>query len=255
MSVNPALRAVLIDDELMGINSLHILLDKYCPKVKSVAESRNPEMAIGLIENYRPDIVFLDINMPKMNGFELLENLKWKDFDLIFTTAHQEFALKALKSNAVDYLLKPIDPDELKAAVNKILLRREGREKNNNLESYQGILEDLAQLNKHKLIVHSKTGLETIETNTIVCMESKSNYTQLYLDNDQNLISSKTLKEYEQILCGLKSPFMRVHNSYIINLRKVLRYLRSSDSVVMQNEQQIPISKSRKEEFLNWLQV
>lgn len=249
------LRAVLIDDEFMGLNSLHILLDKHCPKVRSVAESRNPEAAIEMIENYCPDIVFLDINMPQMSGFEMLERLKWKNFDLIFTTAHQEYALKALKSEAVDYLLKPIDPEELKAAVNKVIKRRSQNGQGNSLEGYNEVLNTLPLINKPKVIVNSKAGIESIETQMIISLESKSNYTQLFLENEQSIISSKTLKEYEQILCGDRSSFMRVHHSFIINLNKVLRYIKSSEMVVMQNEQEIPISKSRKEDFLKWLEI
>lgn len=249
------LRAVLIDDEFMGLNSLHILLDKHCPKVRSVAESRNPEAAIEMIENYCPDIVFLDINMPQMSGFEMLERLKWKNFDLIFTTAHQEYALKALKSDAVDYLLKPIDPEELKAAVNKVIKRRSQSGQGNALEGYSEVLNALPLINKPKVIVNSKVGIESIETQMIISLESKSNYTQLFLENEQPVLSSKTLKEYEQILCGDRSSFMRVHHSFIINLNKVLRYIKSSEMVVMQNEQEIPISKSRKEDFLKWLEI
>ncbi len=249
------LRAVLIDDEFMGLNSLHILLDKHCPKVRSVAESRNPEAAIEMIENYCPDIVFLDINMPQMSGFEMLERLKWKNFDLIFTTAHQEYALKALKSDAVDYLLKPIDPEELKAAVNKVIKRRSQNGQGNSLEGYNEVLNTLPLINKPKVIVNSKAGIESIETQMIISLESKSNYTQLFLENEQPVLSSKTLKEYEQILCGDRSSFMRVHHSFIINLNKVLRYIKSSEMVVMQNEQEIPISKSRKEDFLKWLEI
>ena len=255
MNPSPMLRAVLIDDEFMGLNSLHILLDKHCPKVRSVAESRNPEAAIEMIENYCPDIVFLDINMPQMSGFEMLERLKWKNFDLIFTTAHQEYALKALKSEAVDYLLKPIDPEELKAAVNKVIKRRSQNGQGNSLEGYNEVLNTLPLINKPKVIVNSKAGIESIETQMIISLESKSNYTQLFLENEQSIISSKTLKEYEQILCGDRSSFMRVHHSFIINLNKVLRYIKSSEMVVMQNEQEIPISKSRKEDFLKWLEI
>lgn len=255
MNSTPYLRAILIDDEFMGLNSLHILLEKHCPKVKSVAETRNPSSAIELIENYCPDIVFLDIHMPQMSGFEMLEKLKWKKFDLIFTTAHQEYALKALKSEAVDYLLKPIDPDELKAAVNKVLLRREKEIQKSNMDEYNMALNTLPQLNKPKLIINSKLGIESIETHHIVSLESKSNYTQLFLENEDNVMSSKTLKDFEQLLCGERSAFMRVHHSFIINLNKVIRYIKSSESVVMVNNQEIPISKSRKEDFLKWLEI
>ncbi|MCU0360869.1 MAG: LytTR family DNA-binding domain-containing protein [Bacteroidia bacterium] len=254
MNPDLILRAILIDDEFMGLNSLHILLDRHCPKVKSVAECRNPELAIEMIENYCPDIVFLDINMPQMNGFEMLKKLKYKGFDLIFTTAHREYALKALKSDAVDYLLKPIDADELKAAVEKVLERKILNKPGTALEVYNDMLNSLLVLNKPKVIVNSKSGIESIETKQIIGLESKSNYTQFYLENGDSLKSSKSLKQYEEILCGNRSSFMRVHHSFIINLNKVIRYLKTSDMLVMLNGQEIPISKSRKEEFMKWLE-
>src|SRR6185312_925310 len=114
-------RAIIIDDELIGVNTLKILSEKHTPNLKIVATTTDPENGIKLIEDYRPDIVFLDISMPKMNGFELLEKLQYKDFKLIFTTAHEEYALKAIKNRAYDYLLKPIDIDELKQCIGNII--------------------------------------------------------------------------------------------------------------------------------------
>ena len=113
------LKAIIIDDEQRGINALKILIDKFVPDVKVVADSTDANQGIELIENYAPDIVFLDINMPEMNGFELLGKLKWNNFNLVFTTAHQEFALKAIKNNAIDYLLKPYSQDRFSKAVQK----------------------------------------------------------------------------------------------------------------------------------------
>lgn len=254
MKGSTVLRAVLIDDEFMGLNSLHILIDKYCPRIKSVAECRNPELAIDVIENYHPDIVFLDINMPQMNGFEMLQKLNWKNFDLIFTTAHQEYALKAFKSNAVDYLLKPIDPEELKAAVKKVLKRHDTNQEAGNAEQIQTLLAGIVPGKPERLLVHSRNGLESIDTTEIISLESQSNYTRLYLENQDSILSSKTLKDYEAQLCGERSSFMRVHNSFVINLRKVLRYIRTSDTLIMQNNQEIPVSKSRRDEFMKWLQ-
>lgn len=155
----------------------------------------------------------------------------------------------------MDYLLKPIDPEELKAAVNKVIKRRNLNGQGTALETYNTMLNSLPALNKSKVIVNSKSGIESIETQLIVSLESKSNYTQLYLENEQSVMSSKTLKDYEHILCVERSSFMRVHHSFIINLNKVVRYFKSAETVVMQNEQEIPISKSRKEEFLKWLEM
>ncbi|MCW3109714.1 MAG: two component transcriptional regulator, LytTR family, partial [Segetibacter sp.] len=114
------LRAIIIDDEQKGIDTLNLLIEMFIKEVKVVAHSTNATTSLALIENYKPEIVFLDINMPEMNGFELLEKLNWKDFNLIFTTAHQEYAIRAIKNNAIDYLLKPIDYEDLLLAVERI---------------------------------------------------------------------------------------------------------------------------------------
>src|SRR5688500_4469180 len=114
------LRSVIIDDEQKGIDSLKMLIELFIPELKVVAETTRPELSLELIENYMPEIVFLDINMPDMNGFQVLEKLQWREFHLVFTTAHQEYGLKALKNNAFDYLLKPIDHEELQETVRKI---------------------------------------------------------------------------------------------------------------------------------------
>ena len=249
------LRAIIVDDEFTGINSLHILLERHCPEVKSVAETKSASTAIELIENYLPDIVFLDINMPEMNGFELLDKLKWKNFNLIFSTAHQEYALRALKANAIDYLLKPIDPEELKSAIRRVVDKKLHTQNFSNDESYLNLLNSLKNNTHQKIIVHSKNGVEAIETTEIVSLEAKSNYTQINLINSKCILSSKTLKEFEEQLCSQGSNFMRVHNSFIINLTKVSRYLKFAENIVMVDAQTIPISKSRKDHFYEWLSV
>ena len=136
-----------------------------------------------------------------------------------------------------------------------MIKRRSINELGSALEAYNDMLNTLPAMTKHKVIVNSKSGIESIETQLIINLESKSNYTHIYLENDQSIMSSKTLKEYEQTLCVERSSFMRVHHSFIINLNKVVRYFKSAETVVMQNGQEIPISKSRKEEFLKWLEI
>jgi len=247
------LRAILVDDEPRGLSALKLLVEKYCPDIKIVAICTSPINAIEQINSYHPEIVFLDINMPEMNGFEMLSKLDWNKFHLIFTTAHQEFALKALKSNALDYLLKPIDKIELNRAVEKVKKKIEQKDDTQNLIRIETFLKDLKLEHFGKIKIHSRYGIDAIEPSTIISLESKSNYTHFIIEDREPLISTRGLKDYEFILCAHKNYFMRVHHSYIINLRKVQRYMKSSDSVVMHNNQKIPISKSRKEEFIKWL--
>ena len=249
------LRAIIVDDEFTGINSLHILLERHCPEVKSVAETKSASTAIELIENYLPDIVFLDINMPEMNGFELLDKLKWKNFNLIFSTAHQEYALRALKANAIDYLLKPIDPEELKSAIRRVVHKKLHAQNFNNDESYLNLITSLKNNLHHKITIHSKNGVQALEYSEIVSLEAKSNYTQVNLIDSNFLLSSKTLKEFEEQLCTEGSNFMRVHNSFIINLTKVSRYLKFAECIVMADAQKVPVSKSRKDHFYTWLNI
>lgn len=246
-----SLRAVIIDDEPKGINSLTILITKYVQEVKVVASSTKAKEAIDLIENYRPEIVFLDINMPEMNGFELLEQLSWKKFSLIFTTAHREYALKALKNNAVDYLLKPIDYEDIRIAVHKIQQRLQ--ENVPVVYDYSKLMQDVNSNNK--ILVNSKKSIESIDLDDVVSLESKSNYTQIYLSDSKFTLASKTLKEFETYLCNTNLNFMRVHHSYIINLDKVSRFVKVTDTIVMTDDQKIPLAKSRKSQFFEWLNI
>lgn len=247
-----SLRAIIIDDEQKGINTLKILIEKYIEGVKVVAEATKPLEGITLIENYKPEIVFLDINMPETNGFELLEKLNWKNFNLVFTTAHQEFGLKALKNNAVDYLLKPIDHRDLQFAINKI---KNKTASDKDLFDYSDLISNIHQIQKKKIVINSRSGIEAIEPCEIVCLESMSNYTQIYLNNSEPILTTKTLKEFDLQLCLPDMNFMRVHNSYVINLHKVCRYLKDQENIVMTNNQLVPLAKSRKDDFVKWLKI
>jgi two-component system, LytTR family, response regulator len=249
------IRALIIDDEQKGIDALKILISRFIEGLKVIAESTKASEGIEMIENFKPDIVFLDINMPEMNGFELLEKLNWKDFNLVFTTAHQEYALKALKNNAVDYLLKPIDHEDLNKAVTRIAEKIKSNENFDNRFNYNNLLSVIKNNSKNKIVINSKSGIESVETNDIVCLESMSNYTRIYLPDSREILTSKTMKEFESILCTNGQSFMRIHHSYIINLHKVARYIKSTDSIVMNNDQKIPLAKSKREAFFNWLDI
>lgn len=249
------LTAIIIDDEQNGIDGLAILIRKYIPDLRIIAECTVAKEAIAMIENYKPDIIFLDIHMPGMNGFELLESLNRKNFDLIFTTAHDEYALRALKADAVDYLLKPLDHTELEVAVAKVRARKENREKIKESIDYKTLFKNISTEPKDKLLLYSKTGIQSIDIHEIISLESKSNYTWISLDGSEPIIAAKTLKEFDTLLCLNNANFMRVHHSYIINLHKVTRFLKGPDTIVTSNNLNIPLSKRRKEEFLKWLNI
>lgn len=247
------LRAVIIDDEQPGINSLRILIQKFVKDVKVVAETTRGADAIELIENYQPEIVFLDIHMPGMNGFEVLDRLSWKNFALIFTTAHREYALKALKNNAVDYLLKPVDYQDILVAVEKIKARLTTPGNEQNMLMYQKLLQEMGQ--HSKLVVNSKVSIENIDLSEVLYLESRSNYTHIHLQGSKPALVSKTLKIFESSLCKDELGFMRVHHSFIVNLRKVSRYIKLTDTIVMVEGQKIPLAKSRKAPFFEWLNI
>jgi two-component system LytT family response regulator len=192
--------------------------------------------------------------MPEMNGFELLEKLTWRNFNLVFTTAHREHAVKALKHNAVDYLLKPVDHEDLQAAINKIAGKIASGEAENKF-NFSTLLGALNPAGRHKMIINSKSGIESININEIIYLESRSNYTHIHLLNSRLILTSKTLKEFEDYLCVTNCSFMRIHNSFIINLNKVLRYLKAEECVVLNDEQKVPISKSKKDAFYTWLNI
>jgi two-component system LytT family response regulator len=247
------LRAIIIDDEQKGIDALKMLIEQYTEDVRVVASATMASKAFELIENYAPEILFLDIHMPEMNGFELLEKLNRRNFNLVFTTAHEEYALKALKNNAMDYLLKPIDRQELRFAISKIKAKLS--EPGQDVLAYTELAAYLSQNNKNKLLISSKTGIESIDVNDIIFFESRSNYTCIYLVESKNILTSKTLKEFEIQLCIDDKSFVRVHHSYIINLNKVQRFVKNEELIVMVDNQKVPLAKSRKQEFFKWLNV
>jgi two-component system, LytTR family, response regulator len=245
------LRAIIIDDEQKGIDTIKILCGKFIPDVNIVAEATKPVDAIALIENYKPEIVFLDIQMPGLDGFELLEKLSWQDFNLVFTTAHQEYALKALKNNAIDYLLKPIDHEDLVKAVARIKHKLEANDLATKF-NYNELLQTMALSQRQKIILQSRSGIESLDTNDILMLEATSSHTRVLVPQ-REILTTKRLKDFETELCTKELGFMRIHHSYIINLKKTLRYLKNSEEIVLQNDIKVPLAKSRKEAFFHWL--
>lgn len=247
------IRAIIIDDEQAGINSLGLLLDRFISGVKVVASTTLPAEGIELIENFRPEIVFLDINMPFLNGFELLEKLSFRDFFLIFTTAHNEYGLKAIKENALDYLLKPVDKEDLENAIARVRKKMSEKAVFPDLEK---LIKDLSGEEAQRIPISTRDGIEYKEMEEVIRLEADSNYTSIVLVNDQKYLVPKTLKEYEKVLCANEKKFMRVHQSHIINLQHVARYYKENGGVIeMKDGAKLPLSKNKKEDFLQWLNI
>ena len=241
------LNIVLIDDENDALEALEWKLINHIEKA-TITKCNSPIKAIKVIENLKPDIVFLDIQMPEMDGFTLIENLTYRNFNLIFTTAHDEFALKAIKVSAIDYLLKPVDRDELIAAIGKIRMQ----EKDALLEDKLELL--LGNLNKNhdKINISADGKVYLLDKDEVVMLKSDKSYTTIYLTSDQEIVVSKTLKEVEKKFQF--SQFYRVHNSYLINLNHVKEYLKGlGGELIMTNGETASISRTKKAELFSKL--
>ncbi len=242
------LKIILVDDENDALEALEWKLNNYIDGVE-ITTCNSPTAAIDLIETTKPDIVFLDIQMPEMDGFTLLENLKNRDFNLIFTTAHDEFALKAIKVSAIDYLLKPVDKDELIDAIGKIKEKTKGDLLEDKL---QLLLGNINQANNDKINISADGKVYLLDKEDVIMLKSDKSYTTLYLLNEQQIVVSKTLKEVEK---KFQFPqFYRVHNSYLINLGHVKEYLKGlGGELIMTNGHTASISRNKKSELFTKL--
>jgi two-component system LytT family response regulator len=241
------LNIVLVDDENDALEALEWKLNKYIVDVH-ITKCNSPIESIKVIGDLKPDVVFLDIQMPEMDGFTLLENLNFKKFNLIFTTAHDEFALKAIKVSAIDYLLKPVDKDELISAIDKI----KEQQKDALLEDKLQLLLGNLNSNHDKINISADGKVYLLEKDDVVMLKSDKSYTTIYLSSDQEIIVSKTLKEVEK---KFQFPqFYRVHNSYLINLNHVKEYLKGlGGELIMTNGQTASISRTKKAELFTKL--
>jgi two-component system LytT family response regulator len=247
-----ALHAIIVDDEEFARSSLFFLLQENCENIhisgiaKSVSEARN------LLLQHSIDIIFLDIAMPGENGFELIANARDSKAHVIFTTAYDQYALKAIKANALDYLLKPIDIDELKQSVDKaveyISLKKSGLDRNDNLQNLAQQLNDRTEI--RKISLPNGQGYSLTSISDIVHIAADSNYSVFYLVNGEKITVSKVLKEYEEILPD--NQFIRVHKSSIINLDYVSEYnSRNGLEVTLKNGDRIAVSRRRASDFLD----
>lgn len=242
--------AIIVDDEKHCREVLEHLLGKYCSEVRVVGNCANGLEALELFKTQSPDILFLDIEMPGMNGFELLEHCPQGDFEIIFTTAYNEYAIKAIKHSALDYLLKPIDKDELKLAVQ----RAKDHKAHKPSERIQDLLERL-QVKKpaRRFAAATMEGLIMVNAEEILYCESDSAYCKLIFTDGRTLLLSRTLKEVEEAL--LHENFCRIHHSYLINLSFVQKYFKGEGGeVVMSNGASLPVSRTRKHDFLKLLE-
>lgn len=240
------LTAIIIDDELKGRVALRQKLQDYCPEVNLTGEAADGIEGLKLIEKHQPQIVFLDIEMPRMNGFEMLHQVKNNNFHLIFTTAYDQYAIKAFKYAAFDYLLKPVDIEELRGAI-----QRAHRDQKEQTGQKLEILEQHISVRHpfNKIAIPTLEGLLFFDVSNIIHLEAQSNYTAIYFHQHPKLIASKTLKEFEEILPD--DLFFRPHHSHLINLNYIKRYIKGDGGQIeMQNGNYVDVARRKKEEFL-----
>ncbi len=247
------IKAIIIDDEQHSIETLRWKIENYCPEVEVVAVFDNPAEGVRYLRQNGCDILFLDIEMPRLNGFDVLEELGTPlPCDVIFTTAYDNFGIQAVKFSALDYLLKPVQNKELKEAIDKHLGKSS---RSLPAEQIDGLMHNLQAERSGKpgrVALASKESIEFVDPVEIVVCTSSSNYTEVYTIDGRKRVISKTLKEFEDML--LPFHFFRPHHSHLINLSRVREYVRSDGGyLVMENKMKIPVSKSRKEALLQQL--
>jgi two-component system LytT family response regulator len=244
------LKAILIDDELNSLQNLQNKLEKYCPSVKVLGTFEKPEEAILCVRHQKPDLLFLDIEMPKMNGFRFIEELGDFEGEIIFITAYNHFAIEAMRISAFDYLVKPVAIADLQNAIMRLQEQRGRHIKERMNVLKQSIGENKTQQNK--IAVPTNEGLEFIVIKTIIRIESSANYSRLYLTDKHSLLVTKLLKDFEELLTPYR--FFRVHNSHLINLNYISKYIRGDGGqVVMENGDVVDVSRRKKEQFLGLL--
>lgn len=241
------LEAVLVDDEIKALQSLSWELTNFSDEIKVVASFTDPIEALKYLEENPPDCLFLDIEMPTMDGFQFIQKLQNKDFPVVITTAYNQYAIKALKNEAIDYLLKPIDTDDLNDTIAKI------KKFNNKTYTAEKLEKILLKFNsdslQKKITINTDGKLLFLQSDEILFAESDGNYSTLFLTDGQKILLTKKLKEVNQILP--KDTFFRIHNSFIINLNKIKEFLKTDGYVILQSNHKIPVSRQKKSDFLD----
>jgi two-component system LytT family response regulator len=244
------IKAIIVDDEPNCCKTLLLLLNRYCPRVQIIGTYYNGIEALQAINTTSPDVVFLDVEMPKMNGFEMLEKLSSVNFHLIFTTSYDQYALKAFRFSAIDYLLKPVDREELQKAVKKLT----GRSTIPIADQLQILLQKVNFPGSpiKKIALPTMEGLQMVLIDSILYCESDDNYTTLFLKNNCKVIVCRTLKEVEEMLG--EHSFIRAHRSFLVNINEIEKYIRGEGGyLLMTNGAMVDVSRSKKEVLLKRL--
>lgn len=246
------IKTLIIDDEPAAVSTLKLLLKHYVPEITHLQSTNDPHEGLRLLKAATPDLLFLDVQMPVLNGFELLKQLPEVNFNIIFTTAYDKYAIEAIRFSAVDYLMKPIDGDELRAAMDRYLQKTMAPAVNKPL--YHNFLGNIhaARREDFKMAIPTTQGTFFYSPGEMIRLEGESNYTRFIFTNGKILLTSRTLKEYEEILSG--HGFIRIHKSHIINKAHVVSY-NNDGTLLLSDHSKVEISRRRKEEVLNYLKA
>ena len=242
------IRGIIVEDEIRSRDTLRGLLSRYCKNVEIIAEADSYRSGLAVIREQHPDVVFLDIQMPDGSGFKLLEELDEIKFEIIFTTAFDQFAIKAIKYSALDYLLKPIDPEELVSALKKVENKISKIGVNENI---QVLLDNIKSrdANPHKIVLSTFEKIHIIETDNILRCESDNYYTNFFLTDGKQILISKTLKENEAMLG--EHNFIRPHKSHLVNVKYIKGFLKNDGGYIeMTDGTHIPVSRRKREKII-----
>lgn len=244
------MKAVIIDDEKRTRELIAKIIESFDLGIETFPIGENVTSGLKAIEDIHPDIVFLDIQMPDGTGFDLLKMIPQKNFEVIFITAHEEFAIKAIKFSALDYLLKPIDPEELRKSVEKALESIDNKREESQFEALQL---NIQPSQKRRLVLKTQESVHVIDLDKIIRCEADRNYTSFYLIDHKKILVSKTLKDYETLLTG--HNFLRIQQSHLINLDYVDRYDKANGgSVIMKDGSEVPLSPAKRDIFFKILE-
>ena len=247
----PGVKALIVDDEALSADMLEYLIARHIPEITVIKKATGAVEALALVETFQPQILFLDIQMPFMNGFELLKKISKYDFSIIFITAYNKYAINAIRFSALDYLLKPVNPDELKEAIRRYTDQQ--RLKLHYQQLYDNFIQNLneKEFKNYRLALHTSTGLRLVTPSEIIHCEAENNYTRFFLSDKKIILTSTTIKEYEETLRS--HDFIRVHKSYLVNLQYISEFNNQTDTILLKNGIQVPVSRRRKHEVLEML--
>lgn len=243
-------KVLIIDDENRTRSLIAKMIDSFGYDVQTIPEGENVQSGIKAIQDHQPDIVFIDIQMPDGTGFDVIRSIEDKNFEVIFITAHEEFAIKAIKFSALDYLLKPVDTSELRSALDKAL---EAIDESKANTQYEALTANIQPNEKRRLVLKTQESVHVVELDQIIRCEADRNYTSFFLKENKKILVSKTLKEYETLLSA--HNFLRVQQSHLINIAYVDRYdKKNGGAVVMKDGSEVPLSPAKRDVFFKRLE-